>query len=298
MFQPDNILKELKELSPAIADVPRVNVYKVPNDYFSGVSSHALLLAYAEQRRSGNTVDYSQVPVGYFDSLADSIMGHIRLEAGIGIVRSVAAETEDISGIVAGIGKKNVFKVPTHYFAHIEEEINGRLRIETASLTNNSSKESGKLLAIIGNKNVYTIPAGYFENVADAAKEKLHKPAPVVSLYRKKSFVSYAAAAVITGIISLSVIFVLNRNNPVTNAPAQNIAVMSQAMQIIKTNNFDREMESVSDAAIVAFLEDKGQNVEAALVASLADDKNLPEADDYIFNNALDEVLNTLDLNN
>jgi hypothetical protein len=67
----------------------------------------------------------------------------------------------------------------------------------------------------------------------------------------------------------------------------------------MSTNSFDKEFSSVSDDAIVSFLESKGQDVEAALVASLTDEKNLPEADDYIINeNTLDQVLKTLDLNN
>jgi hypothetical protein len=90
----------------------------------------------------------------------------------------------------------------------------------------------------------------------------------------------------------------LNKNSS-TQPTVQTAALMSEADHIIKTNSFDKEFSSVSDAAIVSFLESKGQDVEAALVASLTDDKNLPDADDYLINeNTLDEVLKTLDLNN
>jgi hypothetical protein len=72
---------------------------------------------------------------------------------------------------------------------------------------------------------------------------------------------------------------------------------MKEAKQILKNGSFDEELNTVSDAAIVNFLESKGQDVEAALVASLTNEKDLPTADDYLFDdNTLDNVLKTIDL--
>ena len=296
MFQPDNnILNELKGLSPVLAAIPRVNVFKVPEEYFHNITSQVLLLAHASDRVANGSQNTFKVPENYFDTLADSIMNRIRRESAL----SAADETSEISSLVAGIGTTNVYNVPHGYFDNIDEQVISLLSIEEEILSSNASKESGALLAIIGNKNVYTIPAGYFEDVADEVKQKITRPAKVISLYRKISFVKYAAAAVITGILGLSIISVMDKNSNVSGTSAQTVTVMSEAKKIIQTNSFDKEMEDISDASIVAFLEDKGQNVEAALVASLADEKNLPEADDYLLNeNALDEVLNTIDLNN
>ena len=296
MFQPDNnILNELKELSPVLANVPTVNVFKVPEGYFNNITSQVLLLAHASDRMANGSQNTFKVPENYFDTLADSIMNRIKRESAL----SVEDETREISNLVSGIGNTNVYTVPHGYFDNIDEQVISLLSIEEEILSSNASKESGALLAVIGNKNVYTIPAGYFEDVADEVKQKITRPAKVISLYRKISFVKYAAAAVITGILGLSIISVMDKNNNVSGASAQTVTVMSEAKKIIQTNSFDKEMEDISDASIVAFLEDKGQNVEAALVASLADEKNLPEADDYLLNeNALDEVLNTIDLNN
>lgn len=293
MFVPDNILNELKELSPSLAAIPKVNVYSVPSGYFDHVSGQLLLLAHTSDLLLKEST--FTVPNNYFDTLADSILDRIKKESEA----IEATETRKISNLVAGIGNNNVYSVPPGYFNKVEEQIVSLVSKEPEMASYSSSNKSGELLAVIGNKNVYRIPPGYFENVAEEAKQKITRPAKVISLYQKISFLKYAAAAVITGILGLSILFVFNKKNEAIGPSAQTSAAMTEAMQIIKANNFDKEMEAISDASIVAFLEDKGQDVEAALVASLADEKELPDADDYLFNeNALNDVLNRLDLNN
>ena len=295
MFDPDNILNELKKLSPFLADIPRDNVFNVPDGYFTNISSQQLLLAHASDRSKSGSLTTFTVPHNYFENLAESILDRIKKDNG----NIVADETSEISSFVAGIGNKNVYNVPAGYFENIDEQMISLVINEAGTISSGTLKESGELLAVIGNKNVYTIPTGYFEGVADEANQKITRPAKVVSLYRKISVARYAAAAVVTAIIGLSIIFILNKDNDVISPSGQTNATMAEARQIMKSNSFDKELESISDASIVAFLEDKGQNVEAALVASLSDNKNLPDADDYLLNeNALDDVLNTIDLNN
>jgi hypothetical protein len=249
MYQPSNILIELQELSPAVADIARVNVFKVPDGYFDSFSGHTLLLAQAAYLKEENPIKVHTVPEGYFDSLADSILNKIKNES----IWSVANETKEISELVAGIGNRNVFIVPKQYFDRLTTELS----------------------------------------------QKVTTKSKVVSMKSRFTSFRYAAAAVLTGLIGLSIFFMLNKNNSTIKPSSETIAVMNRADQIIKTNSFDKELENISDAAIVQFLESKGQNVEAALVASLDDEKNLPNAVDYLINeNTLDEVLKTLDLNN
>ncbi|RYD81618.1 MAG: hypothetical protein EOP53_05900 [Sphingobacteriales bacterium] len=153
-------------------------------------------------------------------------------------------------------------------------------------------------VAAIGNKNIFTVPAGYFEGITDIITKQT-APAKVVSMNPRRSIVRYAAAAVVAGIIAMSAIFIFNK----TDQPAlstENIAAIESAENIIKTNSFDKEMASLNDADIVNFLESKGQDVNAALVASLTEDeKVLPDADAYLFDeNTLNQIMKDLDLNN
>lgn len=246
MNQPDNILNELKELSPTLANIPRVNVFTVPEGYFETLPALLLL------QTSGPDTDAiknASVPEGYFDNLASNIMARIKSES----INEVVAETKAISELVSGIG----------------------------------------------NKNVFTVPAGYFDNISTNITSQLVQPAKVVRMNARRAIVRYAAAAVITGFLAMGAFFVFNKENSGV-VPAQTAVAMKEAKSIIKTNSFDKELASLNDADIVHFLESKGQDVDAALVASLTEDeKALPEAEDYLINeNTLDDVLKNLDLNN
>ena len=341
MYQPDNILNELKELSAAVANIARVNVFKVPDGYFETLSSQVMLQLHAEDVENMKAINEASVPQGYFENLAGNIMARIKKES----LSDAAAETKNISELVGGIGNKNIYSVPQQYFEKLSGSIIAQTKNEffnNASLETNSisalvagignkniyrvpqdyfndlstniiaqTKNSllnevaeetsavSELVAGIGNKNIYTIPQGYFNGLAEQVKSQLATPAKVVNMKTRFTAFRYAAAAVVTGVIGLSAFFLVNKYNDKNIASVQTAAVIAEAKQIIKTNSFDKELSAVSDAAIVSFLESKGQNVEASLVASLTDDKNLPDADEYLINDkTLDEVLKTLDLNN
>ncbi len=294
MYQQDHILNELQELSPTVAGIPRVNVFSVPEGYFDLLSSQLLL-----QARPGDVVRVTgemnaSVPEGYFENLAGNIMARIKSES----LSEVVLETHAVSSLVAEIGNKNILQVPAGYFQNLAKTILAK----TSSLRDGDvAAETGSispLVAGIGNKNVYSVPDGYFTALPQAVNAQV-RPARIVTMKSRFTAFRYAAAAVVTGLVGLSVIFMLNKNNSDKTNAVQTAAVLTEAKQIISTNSFDKEFSSVSDAAIVSFLESKGQDVEAALVASLTDEKNLPDADEYLINeNTLDEVLKTLDLNN
>lgn len=295
MFKPDNILSELKELSPVVAHIDRVNVFKVPLGYFDTLSTYILLLAHASALENLQPREQLFVPENYFDSLADNIMARIKNESDAG----VAKETKEISELIAGIGNKNIFSVDPRYFDQLADDIEIKLKPGPVSEAAMETNALSKTVAEIGRKNVFAVPYNYFENLAEQVNLKISRPAKLVNINSHFTVFKYAAAAVITGMIGLSLFMMLNKKNIELNPSTQTAAVMSDAKQIIKSNSFDKEFADLPDAAIVEFLESKGQDVEAALVASLADDKNLPDADDYLIDeNTLDDVLNTLNLNN
>ncbi|RYD72794.1 MAG: hypothetical protein EOP53_21305, partial [Sphingobacteriales bacterium] len=78
MNQPNNILNELRELSPSLAGIPRVNVFKVPQGYFETLPSLLLLQTGKEAIAASPTV-----PEGYFDNLAGNIMNRIKQEESV-----------------------------------------------------------------------------------------------------------------------------------------------------------------------------------------------------------------------
>ncbi len=294
MYQQDYILNELKDLSPTLAAIPRINVFSVPDGYFDLLSTRLLI-----QARPGETGEVTaemktSVPDGYFENLAGNIMARIKREA----LSEVVLETHGVSSLVAEIGNQNMYKVPSGYFQNLSNSILAQTSSLRAGQVTAETAGISELVAGIGNQNVYHVPEEYFAELPGQVIAKLPQPARIVTMKSRFTAFRYAAAAVVTGLIGLSILFLVNKSNG-DKTNAGQTAVLTEARQIINTNSFEKEFSSVSDAAIVSFLESKGQDVEAALVASLTDEKNLPDADEYLINeNTLDEVLKTLDLNN
>lgn len=275
-----NILKELEELSPTLAGLPRNNVFNVPEGYFESLSGELLL------KTSQSATTYS-VPEGYFDQLAGQILSTLKTREQ---ESDVAAEMLTLSPTVAGIGNNNVFNVPNHYF---DENVHPlEVHAETAFISAS--------VADIGKTVPYTVPTGYFEQLADSILAKKDTTATIVSMKSRPFAWRYAAAAAITSVMAVSVWFIMDNNNQATTG-TMTAAVQQEAKKILVNNSFEQEMSTISDAAIVEFLENKGQNVEAALVASytdVEDESKLPDATDYMLNeNTLDELLQTLQLN-
>lgn len=280
MNNPNHILNELETLSPALAAIPRVNVFSVPEGYFDSLPGLLML-----QTVENDIIANKSVPEGYFESLADTIMGRIKLESNI---------SEESSTVLADIGNKNMFTVPDGYFEQLPTQVMAMVKDE--SVTEETSFIS-PLVAGIGNKNVFNVPVGYFENFTVKTSEE--KPvAKVIRMSPRRNILRYAAAAVVTGFMAFSAYFLIN-NNKAVELSAETAQVVKEGEVILKTNSFEKEMNTVSDADIVAYLESKGQDVDAALVASLTDDdKALPEATDYLIDETtLDKMLNELELN-
>jgi hypothetical protein len=117
----NDILKELKELSPLLADMEKVNVFTIPDGYFDGLSTTVLFVVKAEEKNSlpsfsgRSTFD---VPAGYFESLAGNILAKIKDGEVIH-----ADELRELSAVLYSIQNENVYKVPYGYFDGIADTI-------------------------------------------------------------------------------------------------------------------------------------------------------------------------------
>lgn len=110
----NDILKELREISPALGEIQKVNVYTVPAGYFDGIAQNMLPLIRDEQNSLLSSINKQagNVPAGYFDTLADSILGKIKAQE--------AAETYPV---LDKISKQHVYTVPQDYFETLSAEI-------------------------------------------------------------------------------------------------------------------------------------------------------------------------------
>jgi hypothetical protein len=116
MKSPDNINKELKEVSPLISTIKNDNVYSVPPFYFNNLAEKIIEIIKLFGRLPYNSYSVNPYTVkeGYFESLAESVLRKIQSEEKE--LNEVTHELESFAPILNTINKRPVFKLPEGYF--------------------------------------------------------------------------------------------------------------------------------------------------------------------------------------
>ena len=236
--------------------------------------------------------------------------------------KEIFDELNNISSLLAGIEKKNIFSVPEGYFnllaIDILKKINtnsfkpDKLTVPEGYFENLSSsvlkkirslnddpeqelKTLSPMLYSIQNENIFEVPSGYFRNLQNEILDKIiTKPeTKVVQLKKRDSVWKYAAAAVVTGIIGLSSLTIFNtsRQSPVSKATELSVSSSAQtASQFKNEQEINTAIAKLSDEEIIKYLESTGTEVDNEVLATSIDENELPATKDYL----LDEK--TLDL--
>lgn len=229
-------------------------------------------------------------------------------------------ELKALSPLLAAMEKVNVFSVPEHYFANLSSQISNvitkandvpegyfenladnilnRIKKESAISASEEIKYLSPALYATGNENVFTVPHSYFQNNVTGILSQMPQPAKVVEMKKRPAFFKYAAAAVISGMIGLSVFSIFDKK---TNSEEllPSTSVVTTGEEKPTDSNFDKMLETVSDDEIVQYLENNGEDVNTALVASATEEGNLPGEEDYLLDeNALDNFLNDNNIKN
>ena len=129
-----DILNELKELSPAIAAIEKVNVFTVPEGYFEYLGADILMGIQTEYGLTGNgsaVVTPVEIPDGYFDILADTILAKIKVQE----VEDAATEIRVLSPVLYGIKNEHVFEVPAGYFDGLSNDILNKVKWQPKVIT-------------------------------------------------------------------------------------------------------------------------------------------------------------------
>ncbi|WP_462222717.1 hypothetical protein [Ferruginibacter sp.] len=281
-----DILNELKELSPLLAGLEKVNVFTVPIGYFERLQEDILMGVKVETGVLLNSIinqTSMQVPQGYFESLSDNILNKIKTEE--------AATVNELSPMLHSIKNKNTFTVPQGYFESLSANILGK--IKEGETTASELKELSPLIFSIQNKNIFNVPQGYFELLPDRILNKI-KPqqAKVVTMQKRTAAIlKYAVAAVFMGVMALGVYKFTNSGDIKKVVPINYSGIMK--------TNVDGELATISDDEILSFLTKEGVDVDAAVAAAQIDDKlDAGETDtDKAESNEIDDLLNQLDEN-
>lgn len=285
MEKSNDILNELKELSPALAAIEKVNVFSVPEGYFEYLSADILMQIEKENGVSNNTA--SDVPAGYFDGLAASILGKIKAQES----EDAVTEISSLSPELFSIQHANTFEVPTGYFDTLADSILAKIKTGADEDAATEIRALSPMLYSIQNKNIFEVPQGYFENLPGTVLDKLKPQAKVVMMQRHSSvFIKYAVAAAFTGVMALGVFKFTGNGNKTTKLPDY----VTAGLQV---QDVDQELAKISDADIVKYLEASGTDVKAAVVANSVDQHELPAQEDYLMDEkALDKYLNSINI--
>lgn len=111
----EEILEELKSISPVLAEIGNENIFSVPEGYFEVLSIELLKKL---NNPDSQPVKLS-VPEGYFENLSAAVLNKIKsLE-----VDNPAKELRTLSPMLYSIQNENVFEVPKNYFKNLEDDI-------------------------------------------------------------------------------------------------------------------------------------------------------------------------------
>lgn len=141
MKRNQDILNELREISPVLAEISPVNVFTVPEGYFNQLTAD-ILLNTEPVFENGNlfSVDKTtafSVPEGYFDGLAGSIMNRIKTEE----VSGAREEISLLSPTLAGLSREMPYEIPRSYFDNLSERILNQ-RPEAKVVSMNTARRS------------------------------------------------------------------------------------------------------------------------------------------------------------
>jgi hypothetical protein len=152
------------------------------------------------------------VPDGYFDNLAENILAHVKKTADNS---SASEEIAALSPLLGGIGRTMPYFIPQHYF---ESTIN-----DLPLLINN--EEESAIISAAGKSIPYRVPEGYFNKLESSILNKVDIHNNGSGRIVRMKWMRLAAAAVITGIISVSGFFYLShqRGTVIKNPVAQQL---------------------------------------------------------------------------
>lgn len=241
---------------------------------------------------------------------------------------NILNELNQISPVIAGIEKVNVFTVPMGYFECLGAAIITGINIENDPKSENFSDSSSydipagyfnnladtvlqrikmldaddasaelrtlsSMLYSIQNENVFEVPKGYFESLSSDVLDKvlLKQPKIIVMRRRSTTFFKYAIAAAFTGVIVLAVFTFTGKISPEVKLPAY----VAEGM---KLQNVDEALYTISDADIIKYLKSNPENIDAQMVANKTLDENdLPSQVDYLMDEkALDNYLDNINV--
>jgi hypothetical protein len=249
MEKRQEILNELNSIAPLLAKVSAKMPYTLPAAYFEELPNKMVSLLNVPEKEIDLPIQQHPftVPEGYFESLAGSIIQKIK-------------EEEQGFSINA---KEMPYSIPTGYFEDFATTVLQKTRAEEVKT---ELVAIAPLLSEIPKTNVYTTPSGYFDTltVSQATTTKVVKMG--------SSWIKYAAAAVIVGVLAIGAFIVAGKNSNDNNFGT---AAYKKAIN----TNIDTAVQNMNDKELEKFLAD---NIVVVTLPGEDVEKGLPELNELM----------------
>ncbi|HWH63237.1 MAG TPA: hypothetical protein VNS50_08185 [Ginsengibacter sp.] len=295
MKNSQEILNELMTISPLLAAQDKINVFSVPEGYFEELQfriANYVILNTTTVVENINKRNFQDVPAGYFDTLSDLILAKVNAATS----ENAGEELRNLSPLLYSLKDKNVFTVPENYFDNLSDSI----------LYNTGDAENAEaelrilspMLYSLKGENIFTVPVGYFESLTASVTQKLMPvPAKVISMKKRTSWLKYAAAAVVAGIITITSLQVFkgtSHNN--SSVYASLPAYFNASFQYKTEAEINAGIAKLDDADIAKYLEKNGNVMDNELLINNTDVSEMPSPADYLIDdNTLNEYLDKID---
>lgn len=158
-FKNQDILYELQELAPLLAQLDRTNPFSVPKKYFQNTQqpfdddlTNATDSVFQKIDQSGKNIAFA-VPQYYFDDMHDQLL--------LTIVADTLAD-EPISPMLQQLGRKSGMVAPQGYFDELYESVMLQILDEKNETTLN-----------LGITKSFKVPEGYFDSFASNLLDKI-----------------------------------------------------------------------------------------------------------------------------
>lgn len=198
MEKTSEILHELQAISPFLANIDKINVFKVPEDYFQLLDKRITTTVFLTGNKKNET---QKVPEGYFEGLSNKILSAIKN------TEDAKEEIKNISPVLFSLKDKSTFTVPEHYFENLSNTIFTKIKVKKAKVISiNSSKRWWKYAAAAAVAGIITIGSLQIFNkksISDNADQIVFASANVPD-YIKLSFQYKTPQQLDNGIASLS----------------------------------------------------------------------------------------------
>lgn len=213
MTQDRNIAQELEELKSSLAGKAARNPYSVPE--------------------------------GYFDGLAGEVIRRIRaMEAA-----DANEELRHLSPVLSALSKNMPYQLPEGYFDTLSSSLTNAL-LHGDKDPEDELEAVAPLLGRLKKEMPFSTPAGYFTEEIRIPAE-VRQPEPKVVALGVRNWFRYAAAAVITGVVALSVLQFSGSSNTVDpNKDAH--AWVKKNTEKIKTENIEALLQLTTAAEELA----------------------------------------------